>query len=407
MKTHQLLQVRQDFPFFSATTASGPITYMDSAATSQKPYPVIEAVHHFYTRNNAPVRRSAYPIAAAATQAYEAVRDQVQQFIGAADRREIIFTRSATEAINLVAMAFAEPLLQAGDEIVISAMEHHANLIPWQQLCIRRGAHLRVIPVNESGELCLDRLPDLLHARTRLLAITHISNVLGTINPLPEIIALARSRGIPTLVDGAQSAAHHPIDVGALDCDFFVFSGHKMFAPSGLGVLYGKRALLETMQPVFFGGDMIRTVRFERTLFADLPARLEAGTPNIEGVIGLGAAIAYIQSIEKRHMLTHLQQLLAYATAQLTAIEGLRIIGNASQKAAIISFLVNDIHPHDMATYLGEAGIMLRAGHHCAQPLMAALGIPGALRASFSIYNNLEDIDRLSEGIRAAQRFFR
>ncbi len=397
-------QIRLDFPIF--TQAESPVIYFDNAATTQKPTPVVEAVGRFYQTQNATVRRSIYPLAAEATRAYEQVREEVRQFIGAGSNREIVFTEGATASINLVAQSFAASRLQPGDEILISAMEHHANLIPWQQICKQKGATLRVIPIHENGELILEKLPELLNERTKLLAITHISNSLGTINPIKTIAQRAHERGVPVLVDGAQSVAHYPIDVIDLDCDFFVFSGHKIFAPGGIGVLYAKSAFLEEMQPCQFGGEAIRSVTFEETVFAPAPTKFEPGTPNVEGAIGLGAAINYINAIGKEHIAAHVQTLLAYATERLSAIEGLRIIGTASEKSAIVSFMLEGIHPHDAATYFGEAGIALRAGHHCTQPLMQFLGIPGTLRASFSIYNTKTEIDHLVETIHAAKRFF-
>lgn len=396
--------IRLDFPIFSQ--ADRPFIYLDNAATTQKPKPVIEAVSRFYQTKNATVRRSIYPLAAEATRAYEQVREEVRQFIGAARSREIVFTSGTTAGINLVAQSFAASRLQPGDEILISAMEHHANLIPWQQLCKQKGATLRIIPINENGELLLGKLPELLNDRTRLLAITHISNSLGTINPIKSITQLAHERGVPVLVDGAQSIAHYPIDVVDLDCDFFVFSGHKMFAPGGIGVLYAKSSFLEEMQPYQFGGEAIRSVTFEETIFAPAPTKFEPGTPNVEGAIGLGAAIHYINAIGREHIAAHVQTLLAYATGRLTEIEGLRIIGTAREKSAIISFMLAGIHPHDAATYFGEAGIALRAGHHCTQPVMQFFGVPGTLRASFSMYNTTAEIDQLVETIHATKRFF-
>lgn len=401
------ISIRQDFPIFSYHYHGKPLIYLDNAATTQKPQAVIQAVHDFYTSQNATVRRSIYPLAAEATRAYESVREQVRQFIGAASSQEIIFTKGTTEGINLVATAFAESRLNPGDEILISAMEHHSNLIPWQQLCLRKGAKLQVIPMNERGELLLEKLPELLSHRTKMLAITYISNSLGTINPIREIIELAHAQGVPVLVDGAQSVAHYPLNMSELDCDFFVFSGHKMFAPTGIGVLYAKAEHLTNMQPYQFGGEMIRLVTFEETIFANAPAKFEAGTPNVEGAIGLGAAIHYINQIGKANIGKHLNDLRDYATEQLSAIKGLTIIGTAQQKTAILSFKLEGIHPHDAATFLGEAGFALRAGHHCTQPVMAFLGIPGTLRASFTIYNTREEIDQLAETIRAAKRFFR
>ncbi len=399
--------IRADFPFLAAATNEKPLIYLDNAASTHKPSLVIERVHHFYQNQYATVRRGIYPSAAEATHAYERVRIQVKDFIGAKDSREIIFTKGTTEGVNLVATAFVEPRLKLGDEILISLSEHHSNLLPWQQLCWKKGANLRVIPLNEHSEWQLEKLPKLLNTRTKIVAIANISNALGTINPVEKVIGEAHKMGIPVLIDGAQSVAHYPIDVVALDCDFFVFSGHKMFAPSGIGVSYAKTARLAEMNPYQFGGEMIRSVRLDETIFAEAPAKWEAGTPNIEGAMGLGAAIEYIEGIGKPAMLAYLQQLLAYASEKLSAIAGLKIIGNTAAKTAIISFTLEGIHPHDMATFLGEAGIAVRAGHHCAQPLMAFLGIPGTVRVSFTIYNTLEEVDYLAEAIQQTQRFFK
>lgn len=399
--------IRVDFPIFAQPISGKPLIYMDNAATTQKPKSVIQAVSAFYTTQNATVRRGLYPLAVQATQAYEQVREQVRRFINAVAAKEIIFTYGTTDGINLVAQAFVAPRLKAGDAILLSAMEHHSNLIPWQQLCLQKGAALRLIPMDEKGNLRLENIEKLLDDQVKLLAITHVSNALGTINPIETICALARERGIPVLIDAAQSAGYYPIDVLATGCDFLVFSGHKMFAPTGIGVLYGKIEHLEAMQPQRFGGEMIRSVSFEETTFAEVPARLEAGTPNVEGIIGLGAAIRYIQSFEKQAVVTHLDELTQYATQQLSALHGVRLIGTAPQKSAIVSFLLEKIHPHDAATFLGEAGIALRAGHHCAQPVMDFLGIPGTLRASFSIYNTKAEIDAFVAAVEAAQLFFK
>ncbi|MFN7115425.1 MAG: aminotransferase class V-fold PLP-dependent enzyme [Saprospiraceae bacterium] len=398
--------IRADFPIFAAEEGTKPLVYLDNAATTQKPSRVITRIQQFYQNEYASVRRGIYPLAAQATRAYEQVRQQIQAFIGARQPSEIIFTKGTTESINLVATAFAEPRLQAGDAILISATEHHSNLLPWQQLCFKKNANLIILPINEYGEWKLNELPKLLHDRVRLIAISHISNTLGTNNNLQEVITPAHAHGIPVLVDGAQSIAHYPIAVQLLDCDFFVFSGHKMFAPSGVGILYAKAEHLAAMQPYQFGGEMIRSVEFDTTIFAEAPAKFEAGTPNIEGVLGLGAATEYIESIGKQHIINHLNNLLIYATEKLAAIPGLRIIGTAAQKTAIISFILAGIHPHDAATFLGEAGIAVRAGHHCTQPVMTFFGVPGTIRASFTIYNTLEEIDYLVEMILQMQRFF-
>ncbi|MEI6411690.1 MAG: cysteine desulfurase [Bacteroidota bacterium] len=399
--------VRYDFPFFQAHPD---LVYFDNAATTQKPASVIEAERFFYENGNANVHRGgAYLIANEATTSYEAVREQVRGLLNAASIREIIFTSGTTEGINIVAQSFAHDALAEDDAILISAMEHHANLIPWQQICRRKKARLLVAPVSKQGVLDLDIFEKMLAreaGRVKIVAITHISNTLGTINPIVQITALAHRYGAVILVDAAQSIVTHPIDTQALDVDFLVFSGHKMFGPTGTGVLYGKEKCLEKMLPVQFGGGMIRDVSFETTRFAPLPHKFEAGTPNIAGVIGLGAAIDWLQKTGSTHIRQHIQALLAYATKQLDAIPGLQIIGQAPEKSGILSILLDDIHPHDLATFLDARGICVRAGHHCTQPLMDFLEIPGTVRVSFSIYNTLEEIDRLAEALKAARVFF-
>lgn len=399
--------IRSDFPIFAAKEGEKPLIYLDNAATTQKPSLVIERIQQFYQQEYATVRRGIYPLAAQATRAYEQVREQVRAFLSAGLRDEIIFTKGTTESINLVATAFAESRLQSGDSILVSLSEHHSNLLPWQQLCFKKKAYLNILPINQKGEWDLNKLPELLHNRVKLVAIGHISNALGTINPIKKVIQMAHNQGIPVLIDGAQSIAHYPVDVQALGCDFFVFSGHKMFAPSGVGVLYAKSEHLKAMQPYQFGGEMIRSVDFDETIFAEAPAKFEAGTPNIEGVMGLGVAIEYIEKIGKQLITKYIKYLLDYATEKLSAIRGLTIIGTATEKTAIIAFNLDRIHPHDVATFLGEAGIAVRAGHHCAQPLMTFFEVPGTVRASFTIYNTIEEIDYLVEVIQQMQRFFR
>lgn len=396
-------RIRQDFPIFSQ---GEPLFYFDNAATTHKPKVVIQAVSDFYTYQNATVRRGIYPLAARATQAFEHVREQVRTFIGAGSSSEIIFTKGTTDGINLIAHTFLENRLHPGDEVVIAASEHHANLLPWQQICLRKNALLQVIPMNERGELQLEKLPNLLNKRTKLLAIAHISNSLGTIHPIDVIIEMAHRKGIPVVVDAAQSVAHYPIDVRAWDCDFLVFSGHKMFAPTGIGVLYGKSEYLKQMPPYQVGGEMIQSVTLEAALFAEAPTRFEAGTPNVEGVIGLGAAIQYINHIGKATIIPHLQHLTDDATEKLLKVNGLKIIGTAPKKTAILSFTLKNIHPHDAATFLGESGIAVRAGHHCSQPVMAFFNIPGTVRASFSIYNSTEEIDYFADSIQDMLHFF-
>ncbi|GJM35954.1 MAG: cysteine desulfurase [Saprospiraceae bacterium] len=407
MITTKLPDIRTDFPLLCQTSGDlAPIAYLDNAATTQKPQVVIDAMHHFYLHNNANVHRGVYGLAVAATQAYEAVRDKVCRFLNAADRREIVFTKGTTESINLVAQSLGDEVLKPGDEVLITAMEHHSNLIPWQMLCKRIGARLRVIPMDDRGALKLENLSDLLNDRTRILAMVHISNSLGTINPVKKIIQKAREKGILVLVDGAQSVAHLPVDVQDLDCDFFVCSGHKLFGPTGVGVLYGKKSWLERMQPYQYGGEMIKTVSFERSEFADLPHKFEAGTPNIAGVVGLGAAIDYIETIGRPAICYYLANLAEYALHQLREIDGLTIVGNAPSRSCIFSFTMEGIHPHDVATILDQQGVAVRAGHHCTEPVMDFFGIPGTIRASFALYNIKDEVDRLVAGLREAQHIF-
>lgn len=396
-------QIRSRFPIFSKHPD---LVYLDSAATTQKPDTVIEGISRFYSEENANIHRGIYPLAARATALFEASRDKVQAFIHAAKREEVIFTPGTTAGINLVATSFLGTHLQAGDNIVITAMEHHANLVPWQMACQRVGAELRIVPMDQDGTLDLDTYQSLLNKQTKLVALTHISNTLGTINPIEEMIKMAHQSNIPTLVDAAQSIAHYEIDVQALDCEFLVFSGHKLFGPTGIGVLYGKKDLLETMSPYQYGGDMIRTVSFQKTTFASLPNKFEAGTPNIAGAVGLGYAIDFLQEIDRQQLRDHLQNIKTYAAQVLGDIPGLRIIGKAADKTAIFSFVLDDIHPHDVATFLGEAGIAVRAGHHCTQPIMDFFELPATTRASFSIYNTKAEVDHLAKTIRSVQAFF-
>jgi cysteine desulfurase/selenocysteine lyase len=399
------VDIRSDFPIFQHYPE---LTYLDSAATSQKPRHVLDAERDFYERFNANVHRGIYPIAAAATRAYETSRQTVQKFIHAALPEEIIFTSGTTDATNLVAQSFALDRLQAGDNILITGMEHHANLIPWQQVCQKKGARLLVVPFDRAGILEMSILKTYLSPKTKLVAVTHISNTLGTINPVAEIIALARQSGIPVFVDAAQSAAAYPIDVQAWDVDFLAFSGHKLFGPTGIGVLYGKKEWLDALPPYRFGGSMIRDVRFERTIFAGLPSKFEAGTPNMAGAIGLAAAINYIESIGRPAIQNHIHALRDYAAHKLSAIRELEVIGQAREKTGIFSFILSkrtpleekrEIHPHDIATILGQQNICVRAGHHCTQPIMDFYDIPATTRASFSIYNDFADIDKLVKGI--------
>ncbi|MBZ5515073.1 MAG: cysteine desulfurase [Acidobacteriia bacterium] len=392
-------RVREDFPILKEKVHGKPLVYFDNAATAQKPRQVLEAEQNFYLRLCSNVHRGVHWLSERATQAYEDTRVKAQRFLNASESREIIFVRGATEAINLVAGTYGRKNVQVGDEIVISAMEHHSNIVPWQMLCEEKGARLRVAPINDRGELILEEFEKLLGPRTRLVAVTHVSNVLGTINPVQEIIAMAHRQGIPVLLDGAQGAVHLKVDVRELDCDFYTFSGHKLFGPTGIGVLYGKARLLEAMPPYHGGGDMISSVSFEKTLYNVIPYKFEAGTPNIAGTLGLGAAIDYLGGLGQENLLRYEEELLAYTTEALAGIPELRIIGTARQKAPVISFVLNGLHPHDVGTVLDQEGIAVRTGHHCAQPLMDRFGVPATTRASLAFYNTLEEVDRLIKGL--------
>ncbi len=396
-------KIRTQFPIFSHHPE---LIYLDNAATTQKPDPVIRATTGFYQKENASIHRGIYELAANASQKYEQMRRTVARFIGAERPESIVYTSGATAGINLVAQSFLAGRLQPGEEVVISAMEHHANLVPWQQVCKMRGAKLVVIPVSETGEIDLAFFKKMLSERTKMVAVVHVSNTLGTVNPVEEIIEISHSRNIPVLIDGAQSVAHYPVDLQALGVDFFVFSGHKMFGPTGTGILYGKPEHLEAMQPIQCGGDMVNSVSFETTTFAAVPQRFEAGTTNIAGVIGLGAAIEFLMKFDKNEILAHLKNLTETATEALQQIEGLKIIGAAKNKNAIVSFTLGNVHPHDVATFLGAENIAVRAGNHCTQPLMDFYGLPGTTRASFTIYNTQEEVVKLAETLKDIQRFF-
>ncbi len=396
-------QIKKEFPIFEHHPD---LVYLDNASTTQKPRSVIEAERFFYENQNANVHRGIYGLAAAATQAYEKTREKVRSFINAKTAKEIIFTSGTTAAVNLVAQCYALERVGEDDNIIISAMEHHSNLIPWQQVCLKRGATLRVIPFDTEGVLDMHFLKEKLDKNTRLVAVTHISNTLGTINPIEEIIALAHKKGVPVFIDAAQSITTQMIDVQALDADFLAFSGHKLFGPTGVSVLYGKEALLNSMTPYQYGGEMIRDVTFEKTTFAGLPQKFEAGTPNIAGVIALTAAIDFVESVGRHNIAHHVTQLMQEATEQLLGINGLEIIGTAKAKTGIISFILRGVHPHDVATILAENDIAIRAGHHCTQPIMDFYDIPGTVRASFSVYNTAEDIEKLVAGLLSVKRFF-
>jgi cysteine desulfurase/selenocysteine lyase len=398
--------IRRDFPILHQKVYGHDLVYLDNAATSQKPKSVIDAISHYYESGNANIHRGVHYLSEHATEEHEAARRTVQTFLNAADKREIIFVRSATEAINLVAQSYGRKHVKAGDEIVITAMEHHSNIVPWQMLCEEKEAILKVVPINDRGELILEELPKLLSPKTRLVAITQVSNALGTINPLRKIVEIAHAHNVPVLVDGAQAVPHLKVDVQALDVDFYVFSGHKVYGPTGIGVLYGKRALLEAMPPYQGGGDMIRSVTFEKTLYNDLPYKFEAGTPNIGGAIGLGVAIDYVTQLGLDNIAAHEHELLVYGTEALLAIPGVKLIGTAKEKAAVISFLIDGIHPHDIGTILDREGIAIRTGHHCAQPVMQRYKIPATARASFALYNTREEVDALVEGIKKVKEVF-
>ena len=398
--------IREDFPILKRQVHGKPLVYLDNAATSQKPQVVIDTVHRYYAEENANIHRGAYYLSEKATQAYEDARVKVQHFLHAASEREIIFTRSVTEAINLVAHCYGRKTLNAGDEIIISAMEHHSNIVPWQILCEEKGAILRVVPIDDAGEFLLDEFEKLLNSRTKLVAVTHVSNALGTITPVRQIIDMAHHRHIPVLIDGAQAVPHFPVDVQELDCEFYGFSGHKLYGPTGIGILYGKAELLEAMPPYQGGGDMIRSVTFEKTIYAPIPSKFEAGTPHIEGGIGLGAAIDYLEGIGMEAINTYEQELLAYAMNAIRAIPGVRIFGTAREKAGVISFSLEGVHPHDIATILDQEGIAIRTGHHCAQPVMERFGVPAMARASLAFYNTKAEIDALVAGIHKVKEVF-
>jgi cysteine desulfurase/selenocysteine lyase len=399
-------RVREDFPILRQRFHDKPLIYLDNAATTQKPQAVIDALDTYYTAQNANIHRGVYLLSQHATDLYEAARKKVQTFINARESREIIFTRGTTESINLVASSYGRSNFRAGDEIILSGMEHHSNIVPWQLVCEQTGAKLRVIPFDDRGELILEEYERLLNERTRLVSIVHVSNSLGTINPIEKIIELAHARGVPVLVDGAQWVAHLPTDVRACDADFYAFSGHKLFGPTGIGVLYGKAKLLEAMPPYQGGGDMISSVTFERTTYNDLPHKFEAGTPNIAGAIGLGAAVDYVSSIGLDRTAAYESELLRYGQERLAEIEGLRLVGTARQKAGVISFVLENVHPHDVGTILDGEGIAVRTGHHCCQPVMDRFQIPATARASIAAYNTQEEIDALVAGIRKVIAYF-
>ena len=399
-------RVRTDFPILQQTIRGKPLVYLDNAATSQKPRVVIDSMARFYAAENANIHRGVHHLSERATEAYDRVREQVARFINASSTREIIFTRGTTEGINLVAQSYGRTHLKPGDDIIITAMEHHSNIVPWQLLCEQTGAVLRAAPISDTGELDVEGYEQLLGDRTRLVAVVHVSNALGTINPIKRLVALAHERGIPVLVDGAQAAPHLRVDMQDLDCDFFVFSGHKVYGPTGVGVLYGREALLEQMPPYQGGGDMIATVTLQRSTWAPLPAKFEAGTPAIAGVIGLGSALEYVDKLGLDKIAAWEDELLGYATESVSQIEGVRLIGTARKKAGVLGFVMEGVHPHDIGTILDDEGIAIRAGHHCAQPVMERLGVPATARASFAFYNTFAEVDALANGLLTVKKMF-
>jgi cysteine desulfurase/selenocysteine lyase len=399
-------KIRRDFPALQQEVHGKPLIYMDNAATTQKPQVVIDAINQYYSVENANIHRGVHYLSEQATRAYEDARVKVQRFLNAEDERELIIVRGTTEGINLVAHSYGRKNIKAGDEIILTAIEHHSNIVPWQILCEETGARLRVVPINDRGEVLLDQYEQLLNPRTKFVALVHVSNALGTINPVKQMIEMAHERDVPVLVDGAQAVAHMAVDVQDLDCDFYVLSGHKLFGPTGVGILYGKAELLESMPPYQGGGDMILSVTFEKTTYNTLPHKFEAGTPHIEGVIGLGAAIDYVSGIGLNKIAAYEHELLAYGTEALSAIPGLRLIGTAREKASVLSFVLDGVHAHDVGTILDNEGIAVRAGHHCAMPVMQRFGIAATARASLAFYNTKEEIDALVRAIYKVKEMF-
>jgi cysteine desulfurase/selenocysteine lyase len=397
-------KIREDFPILKTLVRGNQLSYFDNAATTQKPQSVIDAITNYYSTENSNIHRGVHYLSEMATQKYENSRLKIKDYINALSACELVFTRGATESINLVAATYGRKNVKEGDEILISTMEHHSNIVPWQLLCQETGAKLKIIPITDSGEIIYEEFEKLLTEKTKIVSVVRTSNTLGTINPIEEIVKTAHNAGACVLVDCAQAMPHEKVDVQKLGCDFMVFSGHKIFGPTGIGVLYGKAELLEEMPPYQSGGDMIRSVTFEKTTFNDIPNKFEAGTPHIEGAIGLGAAIDYLRGIDFKGAIEHEQNLLAYATEKLNSIEGVKIIGNAKRKAAVVSFVMDNIHPHDIGTILDDDGIAIRTGHHCTQPLMLRYGVPATARASFAFYNTIEEIDRLAKSVEKVKK---
>ena len=401
-----LTALRDDFPILHQTVNGKPLAYLDNAASSQRPRQVIDAVSYYEQHDHANIHRGVHVLSQRATDAFEGARKRIAAFINAASERELIFTRGTTEAINLVAQSYARPRLQPGDEILITWMEHHSNIVPWQMVCEQTGAKLVVAPIDDRGQLRMDEFERLLGSHTRLVAAVHVSNALGTINPVADMVKLAHSRDVPVLLDGAQALPHGHVDVQALGCDFYAFSGHKMYGPTGIGALYGREQLLEEMPPWQGGGDMIRMVRFDRTEYNDLPWKFEAGTPNISGAVGLGAAVDYLDAVGMDAIAAREAELLDFATQRLMQVPGLRLIGTAEHKASLVSFVLDGVHPHDIGTIVDHDGIAVRTGHHCAMPVMEFFGIPATARASFALYNTEDEIDRLAESLMRAREVF-
>ena len=399
-------KVRREFPILQQRVHGKPLVYLDNAATTQKPEPVIQAIDNYYRQDNSNVHRGVHLLSERATEAYEAARILAQRFLNAADPSEIIFVRGTTEAVNLVAQTYGRKNLNAGDEIIISAMEHHSNIVPWQILCEQQGAKLLVAQINDRGEFLLEEYAKLLNPRTKLVSVVHVSNALGSVTPLKEIIQLAHRYNTPVLVDGAQAAPRMKVDVRELDCDFYAFSAHKIYGPMGIGVLYGKASLLDAMPPYQGGGDMISSVTFEKTLYNRLPHKFEAGTPHVEGAIGFGAALEYLGRLGIENIASHEHEILTYATESVAEVPGVRLIGTAKDRVGVLSFVLDPIHPHDIGTVLDQEGIAIRTGHHCAQPVMQRFGVPATARASFGLYNNREDVDRLVSGLHRVREVF-
>jgi cysteine desulfurase/selenocysteine lyase len=399
-------KIREDFPGLHQQVHGRPLVFLDSAASAQKPRAVLDAIQRFYARDYANIHRGVYELSQRATAAFEAAREKVRRFLGANEAREIVFVRGTTEAINLVAASYGREHVEEGDEVLVTHMEHHSNIVPWQLLCQEKGARLRVAPIDDSGELRMEEFEKLLTPRTRLAAVTHVSNALGTVNPVREIVRLAHAHGIPVLLDGAQAVPHGRVDVRELDCDFYAFSGHKLFGPTGIGVLYGKAEWLEAMPPWQGGGEMILEVRFEGTSFKGIPHKFEAGTPDIAGAVGLGAAIDYLTALDLDAVAAFEHELLEYGSEALAAVPGLRLVGTAREKATVLSFVLEGVHPHDIGTILDREGVAVRTGHHCAQPLMERLGLPATARASLALYNTREDVDALVRGLHRVREVF-